>query len=124
MLYHLGLSKTCLQLSIILSYLFRVHNNLPSLCQHNIPYPIAIKHHLVMGLLRICNREIPFPLFMTKITYTWCPNCEGGYDHTDLLISTKFHATEKINQGSGVWIMLRCDNCGIKHSAGFKMYNR
>jgi uncharacterized Zn finger protein len=60
---------------------------------------------------------------MADITSTWCPNCEEGHEHTDVLISTKFWAEKRENRGSGVWIMLKCKNCGVKHSAGFKMYN-
>ena len=60
---------------------------------------------------------------MTKITETWCPQCQKGTHHEDRIIDAKI-SPAKNRQVKGIWMMLKCMNCGVKHSAGFKMFRQ
>ena len=58
---------------------------------------------------------------MTKITETWCPQCQEGTHHEDRFIDAKI-GNPKVREIRGIWMMLKCMECGVKHSAGFKMF--
>jgi len=58
---------------------------------------------------------------MTKITGTWCPQCQKGTNHQDRIIDAKI-SPSKNRQVKGMWMMLKCMECGVKHSAVFKMF--
>ena len=60
---------------------------------------------------------------MTKITETWCPQCQEGTHHEDRIIDAKI-SPAKNRQIKGIWMMLKCMKCGVKHSAGFKMFRQ
>ena len=60
---------------------------------------------------------------MTKITETWCPQCQTGTHHEDRIIDAKI-SLGKDRQIKGIWMMLKCMKCGVKHSAGFKMFRQ
>jgi ribosomal protein L44E len=67
------------------------------------------------------NMKSSLRYLMTKITETWCPQCQEGTHHEDRFIDAKI-GNPKVREIRGIWMMLKCMKCGIKHSPGFKLF--